>query len=288
MTRVSADWLALREGFDIEARNEHLTRQLVSFAVEQAEPLSVLDLGSGTGANFRYLAPRLPCDQSWMLVDVDPFLLQCVAGETQRWARTQGWTVEREGDATLFHKGRRCWTVVRHRLDLMHEVDRIDFRRFRLVTASALADLIGPAWFDDLARRCYDANAAVAVALTYNGRRVWAPRDPDDQVIVEWFNRHQQRDAGFGPAMGPQAGAYMARRFRNLGYRVLSGRSDWCIGPEHIAMHRALIEDAARPCYELVPQESGRIEAWAERRRRLVEEGACQLTVGHVDLLALP
>ena len=288
MTRVSADWLALREGFDIEARNEHLTRQLVSFAVEQAEPLSVLDLGSGTGANFRYLAPRLPCDQSWMLVDVDPFLLQCVAGETQRWARMQGWAVEREGDATLFHGGKRRWTVVRHRLDLMHEVDRIDFRRFRLVTASALADLIGPAWFDDLARRCYDANAAVAVALTYNGRRVWAPRDPDDQVIVEWFNRHQQRDAGFGPAMGPQAGAYMARRFRNLGYRVLSGRSDWCIGPEHIAMHRALIEDAARPCYELVPQESGRIEAWAERRRRLVEEGACQLTVGHVDLLALP
>ena len=288
MTRVSADWLALREGFDIEARNEHLTRQLVSFAVEQAEPLSVLDLGSGTGANFRYLAPRLPCDQSWMLVDIDPFLLQCAEGETQRWAGRQGWTVEREGDATLLHGGRRCWTVAGQRLDLMREVDRIDFRRFRVVTASALADLIGPAWFDDLARRCHDASVAVAVVLTYNGHRVWVPRDPDDEIIVKWFNRHQQRDAGFGPAMGPQAGAYMARRLRNLGYRVLTGRSDWSIGPEHMAMHRALIEDAARPCCELVPQESGRIEAWAERRRRLVEEGVCQLTVGHVDILALP
>ncbi len=288
MNQVAADWLALRAGFDIEARNEHLTRRLASFAAEQVEPLPVLDLGSGTGANFRYLAPRLPCDQSWMLVDIDPFLLQCAEGETQRWAGRQGWTVEREGDATLLHGGRRCWTVAGQRLDLMREVDRIDFRRFRVVTASALADLIGPAWFDDLARRCYNANAAVAVALTYNGRRVWAPRDPDDQIIVEWFNRHQQRDAGFGPAMGPQAGAYMARRLRNLGYRVLTGRSDWSIGPEHMAMHHALIADAARPCCELVPRESGRIEAWAERRRRLVEEGVCQLTVGHVDILALP
>ncbi len=288
MTRVAADWLALRESFDADARNEHVTRQLASFAVEQAEPLSVLDLGSGTGANFRYLAPRLPCDQSWMLVDVDPLLLQCVEGKTQRWVNTQGWTVERVGNATLFRAGRRCWTVTCRRLDLVWEVDRIDFRSFSVVTASALADLVSQAWFDDLAQRCYDASAAVAVALTYDGRRVWAPRDPDDEVIVEWFNRHQQRDAGFGPALGPQAGAYMGRRLRNLGYRVLSGRSDWRIGPEDMAMHRALIEDAVRPCCELVPQQSGRIEAWAERRHRLLEEGACRLTVGHVDLLALP
>ncbi len=288
MTRIAADWLALRESFDADARNEHVTRQLASFAVEQAEPLSVLDLGSGTGANFRYLAPRLPCDQSWMLVDVDPLLLQCVEGKTQRWANTQGWTVERVGNAALFRAGTQCWTVACRRLDLVWEVDRIDFRRFSVVTASALADLVSQAWFDDLAQRCYDASAAVAVALTYDGRRVWAPRDPDDEVIVEWFNRHQQRDAGFGPALGPQAGAYMGRRLRNLGYRVLSGRSDWRIGPEEMVMHRALIEDAARPCCELVPQQSGRIEAWAERRHRLLEEGACRLTVGHVDLLALP
>ncbi len=288
MTRVAADWLALRESFDAVARNEHLTRQLAPFALEHDEPLSVLDLGSGTGANFRYLAPRLPCDQSWMLVDIDHLLLQSVEGETEQWAHRQGWTVEREGDATLFRCGRRRWAVECHHLDLMRELDKIDFRRFRLVTASALADLIGPAWFDDLAQRCHDAGAAVAVTLTYDGRRVWAPRDPDDEVIVEWFNRHQQRDAGFGPAMGPRAGEYMARRLRNIGYRVLTERSDWHVMPEHMAMHHTLIEDAARPCRELVPWESGRIEAWAERRRWLVEEGSCQLTVGHVDLLALP
>lgn len=288
MTRVAADWLALRESFDTDARNVHVTRPLASFAVEQAEPLSVLDLGSGTGANFRYLAPRLPCDQSWMLVDVDPLLLQRIERKTQRWANTRGWTVERVGNETLLRAGRRCWTVACRRLDLMWELDRIDFRCYRVVTASALADLVSRAWFDDLAQRCYDARAAMAVTLTYDGRRVWTPRDPDDEVIVEWFNRHQQRDAGFGPALGPQAGVYMGRCLRTLGYRVLSRRSDWRIGPEDIATHRALIEDAARPCCELVPQQSGRIKAWAKRRHRFLEEGTCRLTVGHVDLLALP
>ncbi len=288
MTRVPADWLALREDFDAGARNAGLTRRLATFAAERAEPLSVVDLGSGTGANFRYLATRLPCDQSWVLVDVDPDLLGRVEDETRRWAHGQGWTVDREGDAIVVRTDGRCWTLTRRRLDLVRQMDRIDFDGFQVVMASALTDLVSPNWFDDLAVRCRNAAAAVVVALSYDGRRVWTPRDADDEAIVGWFNRHQRRDAGFGPALGPAAVGHMHACLSDLGYRVLTGCSDWRIGPKNTAMHRALIEDAARPCRELVPQQASRIEAWAKRRHRLVEAGGCRVMVGHVDLLALP
>ena len=288
MMRVAADWLALREDFDAGARNVGVTRRLAAFAAGRAEALTVVDLGSGTGANFRYLAPRLPCDQSWLLVDVDPDLLARVENEIRRWADAQGWDVDREGEAIVVRADARCWTITRRRLDLVREMDRLDFGGFDVVTASALADLVSPVWFDDLALRCRNAGAAIVVALSYDGRRAWSPRDADDEAIVDWFNRHQRRDSGFGPALGPEAPRHMRACLRELGYQVLTGRGDWRIGPESTAMQRALIDDAARPCRELVPHQASRIEAWAERRRRLLEAGGCRVTVGHVDLIAVP
>ncbi len=74
MSGFSADWLALREPVDALARNQELTAQLIAWR-RQPGFLSVLDLGSGTGANLRFLAPWLSDQQYWRLVDADPILL---------------------------------------------------------------------------------------------------------------------------------------------------------------------------------------------------------------------
>ena len=41
------------------------------------------------------------------------------------------------------------------------------------------------------------------------------------------FNRHQRRDKGFGPALGPTAATMLARLAAAAGARVVVGRSDW-------------------------------------------------------------
>ena len=69
-----SNWLALREPADVAARSALLTREVVD-AIGRRHPLSVLDLGAGTGSNVRYLADRLPAPQRWLLVDRDPTLL---------------------------------------------------------------------------------------------------------------------------------------------------------------------------------------------------------------------
>ena len=55
-------WLALRQPADIAARSEALTQAIVA-RLPRDRPLRILDLGSGTGSNVRYLSSRLPGPQ---------------------------------------------------------------------------------------------------------------------------------------------------------------------------------------------------------------------------------
>ena len=87
MGAFSPDWLALREPADAEARSSRLTR-LVGDALPH-DLVHALDLGTGTGANVRYLAGRLPVRQDWLLVDDDPQLIEeaartCASGVVRR------------------------------------------------------------------------------------------------------------------------------------------------------------------------------------------------------------
>src|SRR5947209_11926119 len=82
---MSADslstWLALRAPADSAARSAALTQAIVA-ALPPDRPVRILDLGSGTGSNVRYLSPRLPGPQHWLLVDRDPELLSEATGHS--------------------------------------------------------------------------------------------------------------------------------------------------------------------------------------------------------------
>ena len=76
--RVSSGWLALREPADAAARAgdlvEHMVRRLPS-----PERWVIHDIGCGTGAMGRWLAPQLPGPQHWVLRDHDRDLLGIAA-----------------------------------------------------------------------------------------------------------------------------------------------------------------------------------------------------------------
>jgi len=75
--RVSPAWLDRREAADAAARSEELAdrlaRQLPSGGV------AIHDLGGGSGSMGRWLAPRLPSPQHWVVHDRDPDLLELAA-----------------------------------------------------------------------------------------------------------------------------------------------------------------------------------------------------------------
>ena len=264
MGRFSADWLALREPVDAASRNQELTARLCDWRRGQGH-LSVLDLGSGAGANGRFLAPLLGSDQHWRLVDHDPALLARIAPFPDCPGPFQLETI--------------C-------LDLAGSWERLDIPQVQLVTASALLDLISTDGLARLARRCQTWQAAVFIVLSYDGTIHWEPALAGDDRVCKLINRHQHTDKGFGPALGPDAAPVLAAMLEERGYQVELRPSPWQLGPEHASLQYALLSGWAAAVREITPEPADWLRIWAKQREHLIEQGDSRLVVGHWDLFA--
>jgi SAM-dependent methyltransferase len=288
LARFDAGWLQRREPFDAAARRTaatrlHLSDRLARLRRGVDRPWRVIDLACGTGANLRWLAPQLGGTQQWLVVDHDEALLR-------QWPGADG------TPAGVLHEP-LPWqgpgfevTVVRCPLDLARQLDALPWAAADLVTASALLDLVSHAWLQQLVAAVTAAGTALLLALTVDGRHQWRPGDPADGQVGTLFAAHQRRDKGFGPALGPQAGAALRDLLRQAGYRVHMARSDWWLdGAEDArapALLRELILGMAAAARDQAPAAATRVNAWMSRRLALAAQAS--LCVGHVDLLALP
>jgi len=298
----SLPWLAMREPVDHRSRAAELLPPLARWWRERGAR-RVLDLGSGTGSNPRYLAPRLPAGQEWTLLDHDPGLLESGAGL--------------DGGSLA-----RVARIERVRGDLAGEgLARI--RHAELVTASALLDLVSQSWLDRLVDACLDSGSAALLSLSWDGSIEWGLRrtgarrageahtatspggsagdegrapdfgdagdetDPDDALVLDAVRGHQERDKGLGGALGPRAGAAAELSFRRAGYSTLLVPSPWRLGAADAELARALVAGWERAASEQRPEYAERFRRWALRRRASMTAGV-SLVVGHVDLLALP
>ena len=243
----------MREPADAAARSTALADAFVTGARR------IVDLACGTGANIRFLAPRLPIASDWLAVDNDARLLAALAPPAGAKVSTR-------------------------QLDLAQELDELPLLGCALVTTSALLDLVSAPWLARLAARCAESGADVLFALTYDGRIEWSPAEEGDGRVRELINRHQLRDKGFGAALGPGAAAVAVSAFRSLGYERAHRPSDWNLGPESAALQTALIDGWSAAAAEIAPGQDEALRGWARRRRALVAAGRSRLCVGHVDL----
>lgn len=287
MSTFSAEWLALRESFDVTARSDRLATSLRA-AWADLPTRRILDLATGTGANLRYLAPRLGGDQQWLLVDRDLSLLAALPQGIARWAMAEGYGFATDDEnfavrGTGFSARIRCL-----QLDLAADFHRLPLAGVDLVTASALLDLVSGDWLGRLADACRGAGSAALFALTYDGRVQWVPPDGDDGLLRALLNRHQHTDKGFGPALGPRAAATARSLFTALGFRTEEETTDWRFGTGDQTIQSRLIDDWSTAAMETAPSDAPRIADWRQRRLRHVARAASCLTVGHADLLALP
>jgi SAM-dependent methyltransferase len=278
----SPEWLELREPFDAAARSPTIAAFLPHTLAER----SVVDLGCGTGANLRYLAPRLGGAQEWLLVDDDRTVLAAAPGELAAWAAGSGSTCRSAAGEMLLDGAAFACRARLRALDLARDLDALPIAAGALVTSSALLDLVSATWLLALAARCRTAGAAVLFALTYDGRVSAEPADADDALVRELVNEHQHGDKGFGPALGPGGAAAAVRAFASVGYEVQTAASDWHLPPAARALQTALITGWHDAAAALAPRRAAALARWRQRRFEHVERGRSALTVGHVDLAA--
>lgn len=289
----AADWLSLREAADHAARSEQLLEALLPELASHAgdgEPLSIVDLGAGTGSNLRWLAPRLPHAQRWTLVDRDTDLL--ARAVAQAVPLPAGTKLEVQGIEADLQTSSLPWIAGAD-----------------LVTAAAFFDLVSAAWIERLCAACAAAGVACLFVLSVDGRWDFIDADghtitdEDDLYLQDLFNQHQRRDKGLGAALGPEAAPLLAAGLAAHGLRVTTRPSDWQLAagqPLSLALGRELMagwrqaalewaqEREQKQEQEGVPAAAARIEAWHMRRQTALSEARLGLRVGHVDVLALP
>src|SRR5207244_740527 len=180
-------WLHLREPADAAARSKSLTH-LIAAVLPRDEPVGVLDLATGTGSNLRYLAPRLPHRQRWLVVDRDAALLALMPAVTASWGMARHYDVRTSANGCVIRGERLECDVEARQLDLGTSTDIELFTGRHLVTASALLDLVSERWLRALAGQCRAVGAAALFAITYNGSSSCSPAEPDDEMIRDLLN----------------------------------------------------------------------------------------------------
>jgi hypothetical protein len=274
------DWLTAREPYDHAARSAGLADR---FAAALGATPHLVDLGCGTGSNLRYLVPRIAGPHLWRCIDHDAALLQAAPRALQRWACDRGWVPRVNGeDVVLASPAGEI--VVTFALGDLSRAGLPDDAGVAGVAGSALLDLTSAAWLDSLAEACF--GRPLLMALSFDGRLAFEPAAPEDEEVCGRFLAHQRSDKGFGPALGPEAAAYLAQRLTARGGAVTLERSDWSLGPSDQALLRATLDGIIGAVREIAPD--GGLGRWATRRRAQLACGDLRLTVGHVDLLALP
>jgi hypothetical protein len=259
VVRVSPEWLVRREPADAAARSAELAERLARH-LPTAGPLVIHDLGGGSGAMGRWLAPRLPAPQHWVVHDRDPDLLELAIATPPPGASV---TVEaRRSDITRLTPG--------------------DLARASVVTASALLDLLTAAELARMLGAC--RGRPLLLALTVVGRVTLTPADPLDAHIGAAFNAHQRR-AGL---LGPDAVAAAVNELRGTSADVLVRPSPWRLGAADVDLAAEWLDGWVGAACEEEPTLAAEAGAYRDRRRAQAAAGELAVAVDHADLLVLP
>ncbi len=257
--RADALWLALREPADAAARSTELVDELVSFLPEGE--LVIHDLGCGIGSMARWLAPRLPGPQRWVLHDRDAELLDRV-------------------DLPLMDVETRQGDITRLDPAMLADAD--------LITASALLDMMTADELERFIHVCASVGCPVLITLSVLGRVELTPPDPFDPEVMAAFNAHQRRDTAEGRLLGPDAAHAAVQAFTARRRNVVVRPSPWRLGPDTAELVAEWFTGWLAAAVEQQPGIMGILDSYAGRRLAAAAGGSLSITVHHEDLLVRP
>ncbi len=295
---IEASWLAVRRAADERARAtsvpliEQLAAQVTSLMADNRHHdtsrgpsdaasdgllrrIAFVDVGAGTGANQEWLGPQVQqrmgqrWAQDWHLLDHDASLLAQARPSSHAWLA-----------GTTRHVGG------------VEEVGPVlgGLQRPRVVTCSALLDLLTTEQIDALVRACVASSEGALWSLSVTGEVRLEPGDATDQRVADLFNRHQRGGDQSDSTLGPDAWRYAERAFEAAGWTVELATTAWHLGPADEALTRRLLTERAAAARSATDEQATRqhVDAWLAGRLSDIDAGRLRMSVDHADVLALP
>ncbi|WP_426626164.1 SAM-dependent methyltransferase [Leifsonia sp. McL0607] len=265
MWEVSVDWLALREAEDARARSTALAAAVPGLLGDG--PLTMHDLGSGTGSMMRWLAPRLPGPQTWILHD---------------------WNASLTARASEGRPPRDAWgqpVALRSRIGELDRLDASALRGASLVTASALLDVLTAAEAHAIVDACLAAGAPVLVSLSVTGDVALTPWDPRDIRFARAFDAHQRREVAGRRLIGRYGAALVGGLFRQAGWHVRTALTTWRLDRRDPLLLAEWFDGWAEAAIEQDPRLLRETVGYRELRWAQQARGELRACVYHLDLL---
>lgn len=268
-TRVSPEWLALREPVDAASRAADLA-ETIRQNLDDVRPVVVHDLGCGTGSMARWLAPRLPGPQLWVMYDQDPVLLRHAAAALPARAC--------DGSAIALQTRQRD----------VSKLSEEELAGASLVTASALLDVLTADEVERIVDTCVRARCATLLTLSVIGRVELTPADPLDAEIAAAFNAHQRRMTERGRLLGPSATPMTVALFEHAGAEVVVRPSVWRLGGAETDLLIEWFAGWVGAACEQRPELTLTTAEYVGRRLAEAAAGSLQVEIHHEDVLAWP
>jgi hypothetical protein len=263
---VDPSWLAARVAADTAARAttvSALVPELINYLIDTGGlggVLEIIDLGAGTGANQRWLAPRLPFQQRWIHLDHDPTI-----------SRSQ----------PLPHHT----VIIDGSVEALERLLADGTSDHRLVACSALLDVLTTDHLDAVCRAVINNQVPALFSLSVTGTQSISPMDSHDQLLLAAFNDHQRR-AG---RAGPDATTLAVDTLCTGGFTVRIQETPWQLATSSdSAFVEQLLQERLDAAVAQDPSLAAVATAWLELRRAQLELGVLRIEVGHCDILALP
>jgi hypothetical protein len=268
--RVAEDWLAVREPADARARSSELVDDVARGLEGEDGPHIVWDLAAGSGSMLRWLAPRLPGAQHWVLVDHDLDLL----------AAAREMVPPRAADGAPVTVETRCRDVA--------GLEPGELAGASLVTVSALLDIVSRGEMERIVASCLGPGCPVLLTLHVTGEVGLEPAEPLDVEVRDAFNAHQRRTVDGVSLLGPYAVSTVRDLVTRHGARLERRSSPWRLGPGDEPLIRAWLRGWVDAACERRPDLARQGTAYLKDRLGEVDRGELRVVVRHEDLLVLP
>ena len=274
MTSISVaapGWLAQRAAADDRSRSVELAQQLARML--PPGPLVVHDLGAGTGAMTRWLAPRLGGPQRWVLRDGDEGILNHVDLSS---------TTDAHGNPVVAESTVEDLTSLP--LDAFHGASA--------VTASALLDVITAEEAANIVAACVHARTPALFSLTVTGGVRIEPPLPRtsgiERDLAAAFNDHQRRETAGRRMLGPHALPLVAALFDAAGWGVRRAATPWRLAASDGPLIAQWLDGWLGAAVEQRPDLTRAADELHRARLAQNAVGRLRVTVSHEDLLAWP
>lgn len=294
-------WLNTRFPFDEAARSSQVNKACLNTLSQNRIPpnpkpkiqnsptaqLNLLDVGSGTGANFLHFFESIPASQNWFFLDHDSRLLTASLQRIATYVAERGYPMTKQKDGLELQVEGQVITVKTISGSFEELENLLPLADLDLVMASAFFDLFMPSQLQSFLDKVFAANCDLLLTLNY-ASMTFAPAHPLDEAMVAWYEQHMQRPKAGGIPMGPNCSRLIRKYLEEKQLYFWEEPSVWKIGGADQAMLRFLLGfmEEALGELDLLEEEKEQIAAWLRMRREQVDALKLHLEVSHFDFFA--